>query len=83
MTDNASNNITFLKAVESDLSQRYIYYDSDNKHVRCLAHVINLAAQQVLTTLKATDNDESSNEEVGSLIVKVNNFIILLLLKFN
>jgi hypothetical protein len=48
-----------------------------------LAHVINLAAQQVLTTLKATDNDESSNEEVGSLIVKVNNFIILLLLKFN
>ncbi|CAB5356115.1 unnamed protein product [Rhizophagus irregularis] len=69
-TDNASNNITFLKAVESDLSQRYIYYDSDDKHVRCLAHVINLAAQQVLTTLKATDNDESSNEEVGSLIVK-------------
>ncbi|CAB5352179.1 unnamed protein product [Rhizophagus irregularis] len=69
-TDNASNNITFLKAVESDLSQRYIYYDSDDKHVRCLAHIINLVAQQVLTTLKATDNDESSNEEVGSLIVK-------------
>ncbi|GBC54321.2 zinc finger BED domain-containing protein RICESLEEPER 2-like [Rhizophagus irregularis DAOM 181602=DAOM 197198] len=73
-TDNASNNITFLKAVESDLSQRYIYYDSDDKHVRCLAHVINLAAQQVLTTLKATDNDESSNEEVGSLIVKLQDF---------
>ncbi|CAB5194151.1 unnamed protein product [Rhizophagus irregularis] len=70
-TDNASNNVTFLKAVESDLSQRYIYYDSEDKHVRCLAHVINLAAQQVLTTLKATDNDESSNEEVGSLIVKL------------
>ncbi|CAB5381884.1 unnamed protein product [Rhizophagus irregularis] len=63
-TDNASNNVTFLKAVESNLSQKYIYYDSEDKHVRCLAHVINLAAQQVLTTLKATDNDESSNEEV-------------------
>ncbi|CAB5193101.1 unnamed protein product [Rhizophagus irregularis] len=74
-TDNASNNITFLKAVESDLSQRYIYYDSDDKHVRCLAHIINLAAQQVLTTLKATDNDESSNEEVGSLIVKLRTLI--------
>ncbi|CAB4474251.1 unnamed protein product [Rhizophagus irregularis] len=74
-TDNASNNITFLKAVESDLSQKYIYYDSDNKHVHCLAHVINLAAQQVLTTLKATDNDESSNEEVGSLIVKLRTLI--------
>ncbi|CAB4495891.1 unnamed protein product [Rhizophagus irregularis] len=55
-----------IKTVESDLSQRYIYYDSEDKHVRCLAHVINLAAQQVLTTLKATDNDESSNEEVAS-----------------
>ncbi|CAB5202546.1 unnamed protein product [Rhizophagus irregularis] len=74
-TDNASNNITFLKAVESDLFQRYIYYDSDDKHIRCLAHVINLAAQQVLTTLKATDNDESSNEEVGSLIVKLHTLI--------
>ncbi|GBC16860.2 zinc finger BED domain-containing protein 1-like [Rhizophagus irregularis DAOM 181602=DAOM 197198] len=74
-TDNASNNITFLKAVESDLSQRYIYYDSDDKHIRCLAHVINLAAQQVLTTLKATDNNESSNEEVGSLIVKLHTLI--------
>ncbi|CAB4492734.1 unnamed protein product [Rhizophagus irregularis] len=74
-TDNASNNVTFLKAVESDLSQRYIYYDSEDKHVRCLAHVINLAAQQVLTTFKATDNDESSNEEVGSLIVKLRTLI--------
>ncbi|CAB4395571.1 unnamed protein product [Rhizophagus irregularis] len=70
-TDNASNNVIFLKAVESDLSQRYIYNDSEDKHVRCLAHIINLAAQQVLTTLKATDNDELSNEEVGSLIVKM------------
>ncbi|GBC23981.2 ribonuclease H-like protein [Rhizophagus irregularis DAOM 181602=DAOM 197198] len=77
-TDNASNNVTFLKAVESDLSQRYIYYDSEDKHVRCLAHVINLAAQQVLTTLKATDNDESSNEEVGSLIVKVSELYMTL-----
>ncbi|GBC14448.2 ribonuclease H-like protein [Rhizophagus irregularis DAOM 181602=DAOM 197198] len=77
-TDNASNNVTFLKAVESDLSQRYIYYDSEDKHVRCLAHIINLAAQQVLTTLKATDNDELSNEEVGSLIVKVSELYMTL-----
>ncbi|CAB5383608.1 unnamed protein product [Rhizophagus irregularis] len=74
-TDNASNNVIFLKAVESDLSQRYIYNDSEDKHVRCLAHIINLAAQQVLTTLKATDNDELSNEEVGSLIVKLHTLI--------
>ncbi|GET04401.1 zinc finger BED domain-containing protein RICESLEEPER 2-like [Rhizophagus clarus] len=70
-TDNASNNVTFLKAVEDDLSQKYIYFNSDDKHVRCLTHVINLAAQQVLTTLKAVKNDETSDEEVGSLIRKL------------
>ncbi|GBC04867.1 hypothetical protein RclHR1_05900014 [Rhizophagus clarus] len=71
-TDNASNNITFLKAVETDLSQRYIYFNSDNKHVQYLAHVINLVAQQVFTTLKAIQNDdESLDEEVGSLIHKL------------
>ncbi len=49
--------------------------------MRCLAHVINLAAQQVLTTLKAVEDNESSDEassenggQTGSLIHKVNNF---------
>ncbi|GES74848.1 zinc finger BED domain-containing protein RICESLEEPER 2-like [Rhizophagus clarus] len=74
-TDNASNNVTFLKAVEDDLSQKYIYFNSDDKHVRCLAHVINLAAQQTLTTLKTIENDETSNEEVGSLIRKLRTFV--------
>jgi hypothetical protein len=76
-TDNASNNITFLKAVEDDLSERYICFDSDDRHVRCLAHVINLAVQQVLITLKA---DEASDEETGSLIRKVNNFIVIIII---
>ncbi|GES80459.1 zinc finger BED domain-containing protein RICESLEEPER 2-like [Rhizophagus clarus] len=70
-TDNTSNNVTFLKAIEDDLSQKYIYFNSDDKHVRCLAHVINLAAQQALTTFKAVENDEISDEEVGSLIRKL------------
>ena len=77
-TDNANNNVTFLKAVENDLSQKYIYFNSDDKHVRCLAHVINLAAQQALTTLKAVENDETSDEEVGSLIRKVNIFFMVI-----
>lgn len=73
-TDNASNNATFLQAVEIDLSKSYIQFNSGDQHVRCLAHVINLAAQQVLNTLKAVDDNESSNEgsgRTGSLIHKV------------
>ncbi|GBB94329.1 hypothetical protein RclHR1_23330001 [Rhizophagus clarus] len=47
-TDNASNNVTFLKAVEDDLSQKYIYFNK---------------------------NDETSNEEVGSLIRKLRTLV--------
>jgi hypothetical protein len=58
--DNASNNATFLQAVEADLSEKIIHFDSEDRHVCCLAHVINLAVQQVLATLKAIDNNESN-----------------------
>ena len=78
--DNASNNITFLRAVEAYLSEKFIHFDSEDRHVRCLAHVINLAVQQVLATLKAIDNNESNenfNEQTGSLIQKVDIFFSL------
>jgi len=42
-----------------------------------LAHVINLAAQQALLTLKA---DEASDEKTGSLIRKVINLIIIVII---
>lgn len=71
-TDNASNNITFLKAVEDELSKKSIHFNSEDMHVRCLAHVMNLAAQQVLTTLKATEDNENSG-----LVYKVD-FILLI-----
>ncbi|PKK64609.1 hypothetical protein RhiirC2_787269 [Rhizophagus irregularis] len=41
----------------SKIIKKYIHFDSDDKHVHCLAHIINLAAQQVLATLKATENE--------------------------
>jgi hypothetical protein len=41
--------------------------------VRCLAHVINLAAQQALSALKALEDNEQSNENNG-LIHKVDFF---------
>jgi hypothetical protein len=63
--------------VETDLSEKYIHFNSEDKHVRCLAHVINLAAQQVLVTLKA---DEEADEEVGSLIRKVNIIVVVIII---
>jgi len=43
-----------------------------------LAHVINLAAQQVLITLKA--DEETPDEEVGSLIKKVNIIVVVIII---
>lgn len=63
--------------METDLSEKYIHFNSEDKHVRCLAHVINLAAQQVLVTLKA---DEEADEEVGSLIRKVNIIVVVIII---
>lgn len=55
--DNASNNNTlfdFLMAITDDLSE-------ETCHVRCLAHIINLAAQDILASLKVPQLD--NNEE--------------------
>ena len=53
-----------------ELATKNIEFDYLNQHVRCLAHVINLAAQQVLNSLKAISNtneeeflDEDKNDE--------------------
>ncbi|CAB4493214.1 unnamed protein product [Rhizophagus irregularis] len=75
-TDNASNNITFLQVVEDELSKKFIRFESKDKHVHCLTHVMNLAAQQALTTLKAIEDNEPSNENSGgSLIHKLRTLI--------
>ena len=66
-------------------------FDNKNQHIRCLAHVINLAAQQILITLKATavsnENDllnESNDQsgETGSLLHKVTDFFYLILIYY-
>ena len=53
-----------------ELATKNIEFDYLNQHVRCLAHVINLAAQQALNSLKAISNtneeeflDEDKNDE--------------------
>ena len=85
-TDNASNNLTFLQAVSFELSIDNIEFNNIDQHVRCLAHVMNLATQEALKSLKAisnvSDNDfvderNNNNEQVGEiagLLHKVNNF---------
>ena len=42
ITNNASNDITFLQEVSSELADN-IEFNNNNQHVHCLAHIINLA----------------------------------------
>ena len=79
--------MTFLQAVSSELAMDGIDFNNLNQHVRCLVHVINLAAQEALKSLKAISNisdneflDERDNNNrqagVAGLLHKVNNSLI-------
>ena len=65
-----------------------IEFDFTNQHVHCLAHIINLATQQVLKTFNATAstsedkfellyNNNDNNKEI-LLLHKVNIFFYLI-----
>jgi hypothetical protein len=55
-------------------------FDSNNQRVRCLAHIINLSAQDALKTLKGTgpEHEEevlNDNDNPLGIIEKVNKII--------
>jgi len=75
-TDNATNNDTMMKMMEETCKNKNIAFSSYNNHVRCLAHVINLAAQDALAKLKVGyvefENEIlNDNRETNDVIPKV------------
>jgi len=53
VTDNASNNDTFLRTLADELHKRGIDFDCENHRVRCIDHILNLAAQSFLKKLRS------------------------------
>ncbi|GES80816.1 zinc finger BED domain-containing protein RICESLEEPER 2-like [Rhizophagus clarus] len=51
-TDNASNMNKMLSKFEQICKYEGFKFDAKNQHVRCLVHIINLAVQIILKTLK-------------------------------
>jgi hypothetical protein len=75
-TDNASNNDTLMNKLQATCQDRNIEFTVKNNHVRCLAHVINLAAQDALSNLKVgyVENESeilNQNSEISEVIPKV------------
>jgi hypothetical protein len=72
-TDNATNNDTFLEGLGKACEERGIRFTDADNHVRCLAHVINLAVQAFLAALKVgaldTEDDclELSDPDTGPM----------------
>ncbi len=62
--DNASNNATLRRALESMLSKMGITWRANEMTVNCLAHVLNLSAKAQLQGLKLVDDTDTSNEDV-------------------
>lgn len=60
-TDSASNNDTLIDSLESICINQHIDFTKQNNHIRCLAHVINLAVQDALASLKV-GYSENENE---------------------
>lgn len=58
-TDNASNNDTICQALEKSPFTPS-YWTQKDHHVRCIAHVLNLSAQKLITTLKAEAKEVES-----------------------
>ena len=58
-TDNASANDVLVATVARCLLMRYGIPPSDNFHIRCLAHVVNLIVQAILSALGEADNPDA------------------------
>ncbi|CAB5359159.1 unnamed protein product [Rhizophagus irregularis] len=52
-SDNATNNDTFMKYLENTCQKKNISFDAINNHCRCIAHIMNLAVQEILKQIKA------------------------------
>lgn len=83
-TDNASNNDTFLQALERQWANFGIHFDAEKQRNRCVAHIINLTVQQALATLNADASEEEDIslhlEETTDTITNVSNSLTKVLI---
>ena len=60
-SDNASNNISMVKELERLLKEHDIEWDHTKYHIPCITHVINIAVQKFLASIKSDCIRDSTN----------------------
>ena len=53
--------MTFLKVLEEACIERHIDFHHKRNHVQCIAHIMNLAVQEILKYIKG-DNAQEEND---------------------
>jgi hypothetical protein len=53
--------MTFPKALEESCIEKHIDFHHKRNHVRCIAHIMNLAVQEILKYIKG-DNAQEEND---------------------
>jgi hypothetical protein len=67
-----------MQTLEDTCKIENIEFDKYDRHVRCIAHVLNLAVQDALVILKAgeaNDENELLEEQSGQNIVRIKEII--------
>lgn len=60
-TDDAGNNGTMCTALSTLLENIGIEWNPETHHINCMNHVINLAVQDFIMSIKGTLNDENDD----------------------
>jgi hypothetical protein len=67
-TDDAGNNRTMIRELSNKLlTDKGIEWDPEKMHINCLDHVINLAVQKFLSSIKIMPDDDNDGEDGSSL----------------
>ena len=82
---------TMLDKISSELILKNITFNPNNQRVRCLAHVINLAAKKAMENSNSVSyenemdfiENNDTEENLKNAIYKVNYYIYLSIYKFN
>ena len=59
-TDNASNNITAMRALSKLLQSQEIKFNPQKRHIRCINHVINLVVCDFVKNITKEDKEEDN-----------------------
>ncbi|EXX64064.1 hypothetical protein RirG_146420 [Rhizophagus irregularis DAOM 197198w] len=73
-----------MSALETTCQEKGIDFTAYNNHIRCMAHVINLAAQDALSSLKvgyveSEDEILNQNKEIVDVIPKLRKLVVKIL----